>query len=57
MQNMERPGDLIKKLMPIMFDPKVDAMKVNQDPKADMVKTSAVNFYEDITQKEVEDFL
>ncbi|MBA4407417.1 dihydrofolate reductase [bacterium] len=56
MQNLERPDDLIKKLIPIMFDPKVDAMKVNQDPKTDMVKSSAVNFYEDVTQKEVEDF-
>lgn len=56
MQDMERPDDLIKKLIPIMFDPKVDAMKVNQDPKYDLVKSSAVNFYEGVTQKEVEDF-
>ncbi len=56
LQNMERPDDLIKKLTPIMFDPKVDAMKVNQDPKYDLVKSSAVNFYDGVTQKEVEDF-
>ena len=56
LQNMETPNDLIKKLTPILFDPKVDGMKVNQDPNADMVKSSAVNFYEGITQKEVETF-
>ena len=56
LQNMETPNDLIKKLTPILFDPKVDGMKVNQDPNADMVKSSAVNFYEGVTQKEVETF-
>ncbi len=56
LQNNERPDDLIKKLIPIMFDPKIDAMKVNQDPKFDLVKSSAVNFYNDVTQKEVEAF-
>jgi dipeptidyl-peptidase-3 len=56
MQNMERPDDLINKLISLMFDPKVDAMKVNQNPKFDLVKSSAVNFYEGVTQKEVEEF-
>lgn len=56
LQNNERPDDLVKKLMPIMFDPKIDDMKVNQDPKFDLVKSSAVNFYDDVTQKEVESF-
>ncbi|MCL4547480.1 MAG: dihydrofolate reductase, partial [Bacteroidetes bacterium] len=41
LQNNERPADLLKKLYPIIFDPNVDAIKVNLDPKADMVKTSA----------------
>jgi len=56
LQNMEKPDDLIKKLTPILFDPKIDGMKVNQDPNVDMVKSSAVNFYEGVTQKEVEAF-
>ncbi|MEW5842022.1 MAG: dihydrofolate reductase [Bacteroidota bacterium] len=56
LQNNERPADLLKKLYPIIFDPNVDAIKVNLDPKADMVKTSAVNFYEGVSQKEVEEF-
>lgn len=56
LQNEETINDLIKKLEPILFDPNVDAIKVNLDPKADLVKTSAVNFYEGVTQKEVESF-
>lgn len=56
LQNEETINDLIKKLEPILFDPNVDAVKVNLDPKADLVKTSAVNFYEGVTQKEVESF-
>jgi len=56
LQNNEHADDLVKKIIPIMFDPKIDAMKVNQDPKFDLVKSSAVNFYDDVTQKEVEAF-
>ncbi|MHB8929696.1 MAG: dipeptidyl-peptidase 3 family protein [Melioribacteraceae bacterium] len=56
LQNNEHADDLVEKIIPIMFDPKIDAMKVNQDPKFDLVKSSAVNFYDDVTQKEVEAF-
>ena len=56
LQNMETSNDLIKKLTPILFDLKVDGMKVNQDPNVDLVKSSAVNFYEGVSQKEVEAF-
>ncbi len=52
----ENVDKLISKLTPIIFDPAVDAKKVNLDPNADLVKTSAVNFYEGVTQKEVEEF-
>lgn len=39
-----------------MFDPEIDAKKVNQS-STDLVKNSAVNFYDlDITQQEVEAF-
>ncbi len=41
--------------MAAIFDPEKDAKKVNLDPNADLVLTSAVNFYApDITQQEVE---
>lgn len=46
--------DLIAFLQPIIFDPSVDAKKVSQDSTKDLVTHSAVNFYEGVTQKEVE---
>ena len=56
LQNYETKDDLYKNLVRLLFDPKVDAVKVNMDTKYDLVKTSAVNFYEGVTQKEVEEF-
>jgi dipeptidyl-peptidase-3 len=44
------------RVVPIIFDPKVAPKKVNLDPKSDMVQTSAVNFYEGVTQDEVQKF-
>lgn len=46
--------DLIAFLWPILFDPDVDAKKVSQDSSKDLVTNSAVNFYEGVTQAEVE---
>jgi len=48
--------NLITRLEPILFDPNVDAIKVNQNPEFDLIKTSAVNFYENLTQREVENY-
>lgn len=56
LQDSETLDNLINKLDVIIFDPAVDSIKVNLNPKDDLVKTSAVNFYEGVTQKEVEDF-
>ena len=47
-------SDLAAFLEPIMFDPTVDAKKVSQDSSGDLVADSAVNFYEDVTQSEVD---
>lgn len=52
----EAVGTLFNTLKPIIFDPKVDAQKINLAPGVDLVKTSAVNFYEGVTQNEVEKF-
>ena len=41
-------------LMPVIFDPSVDAKRVSLDSKADLLKTSAMNFYEGVTQAEAE---
>jgi dipeptidyl-peptidase III len=46
--------DLVAFLRPILFDPAVDAKKVSQDPAKDLVTNSSVNFYEGVTQAEVE---
>ena len=41
---------------PILFDPAVDGKKVSQDSTKDLVAHSAVNFYEGVTQAEVEKY-
>jgi dipeptidyl-peptidase-3 len=48
--------DSISSLLPIIFDPTVDAKKVSQDSTKDLVTFSAVNFYEGVTQEEVENY-
>jgi dipeptidyl-peptidase-3 len=47
---------LIEKLTPILFDPKIDAKKICLDTKKDLVKSSSVNFYENLSQKEAEKY-
>jgi dipeptidyl-peptidase-3 len=39
-----------------MFDPNIMPKRMNQAAGVDLIKTSAVNFYEGVTQKEVENF-
>ena len=46
--------DFIAFLRPVLFDPAVAAKKVSQDSTKDLVTNSAVNFYEGVTQAEVE---
>ncbi len=46
--------DLVAFLRPILFDPAVAPKKVSQDSTKDLVVNSAVNFYEGVTQAEVE---
>jgi dipeptidyl-peptidase-3 len=48
--------DLVAFLTPILFDPAVAPKKFTQDPNQDLVVNSAVNFYEGVTQAEVEDY-
>ncbi len=43
-------------LLDVIFDPTLLAKKVNQDGSQDVVATSAVNLYDDVTQEEVEAF-
>lgn len=48
--------EIIAKYSPIIFDPDVDAKRVSQEAGKDVVATSANNYYEGVTQKEVEQF-
>ena len=54
LQKNEKLNDLVNKIENIIYDPSVDSIKVNLNPKDDLVKTSAVNFYEGVSQKDVE---
>lgn len=56
LETNETKDKFISKITPIIFDPNIAAKKVNLDSKIDMVQSSAVNFYEGLTQKEVSDF-
>ncbi len=48
--------DLKRELFPVIFDPDILPKRVNQADGEDLVLTSACNFYEGLTQKEVEDY-
>ncbi len=54
LENGQTPDQLITFLQPIIFDAKVDAKIVDLAPGIDNVMASANNFYEGISQKEVE---
>ena len=43
-------------LTQVIFDAEFDAKRVNKSKGVDMIEASACNFYEGVTQKEVEDF-
>jgi len=45
-----------QRISEIVFNPTLASKKVNLDPKYDLVASSAVNYYEGLTQKEAEDF-
>lgn len=47
---------LCEELLPIIFDPDVMPVKVNKKDGFDLVETSACNFYDGVTQSEVEEY-
>ena len=47
---------LVEKLTPVIFDPAVMPKRVNQAAGQDLIATSACNYYEGVTQREVEQF-
>lgn len=48
--------EFIEELIPLLYSPEVAAKRVNLDDSADLVQTSASNFYEGVTQTEVEKY-
>lgn len=48
--------ETLNEILPVMFDPTIMPKRIDQTAGIDMVKASAVNFYEGVTQQEVEDF-
>ncbi|AMM52362.1 dihydrofolate reductase [Rufibacter sp. DG15C] len=56
LQKGESVDAFIAWITPVMFDPTIAAKRVNQVAGQDLVKTSAGNYYEGVTTKEVEDY-
>ncbi len=52
----ETAADLVVRLTPVLFDPQLYAKRVDQSEGADMITASANNFYEGVTQSEVENY-
>lgn len=50
----ESKEDLLDELVPVIFDPDMLPKRVNQTDGEDLVATSACNFYEGVSQAEVE---
>lgn len=52
----EHISDMAERLFPVIFDSKVLPKRVDKSADTDMVASSACNFYEGVSQKEVEQF-
>lgn len=52
----ESKEELIANLSPVIFDPTIDAKRVNQAAGEDLIQTSACNYYDGVTQEEAESF-
>ena len=48
--------NLLDELCPVIFNPDIQSKRVNQNAGDDLVKTSACNYYENVSQKDVEDY-
>ena len=52
----ETPVGMCEELFPIIFDPNILPKRVNKAEGDDLVMTSACNYYEGVSQQEIEDF-
>jgi len=55
-ENGESVDAFLNRIKPIVYDLKFEPKLVDLSPNIDNIKASSVNFYEDVTQKEVEEF-
>lgn len=52
----ENVAAFAKRIIPIIYDPKIEPKVVDLRPNVDNVKMSSNNFYENVSQKEVDEF-
>lgn len=52
----EDVSSFLNRIRPLLYDPKVEPKLVDLRPNIDNVASSSVNYYEGVTQKEVEDY-
>jgi len=52
----EKTGEFIEWLTPTLFDSDIDRKRVNLDPEDDIISTSANNYYNGVSQDEVDMF-
>ena len=56
LQPGETPDDLLDKLIPILFDPGIAAVRAESDTEKDLIASSATNYYQGLSQREAERF-
>ncbi len=54
--NGQSPEQLCDVIFPVIFEPAIMPKRVNQATGEDLIKTSACNYYDGVTQQEAEDF-
>ena len=52
----ESIDEFILRIIPIIFNPEIDSKRVNLDPEDDIISSSANNYYDALSQDEVEKF-
>lgn len=52
----DAPEQLLDEICPVIFNPEILPKRVNKSDGEDLIKTSACNYYDGLTQREVEDF-
>lgn len=56
LKDNENIEDFIRWITPLLFDPEIAAKRVVLDKGVDLLAASANNFYENVNQKEAEEF-